>query len=161
MATTKVSVRGHSYYGEGSGILKCTDDVRQGKLQAAIYLLAEYMRQKDHAEILYLWTEAIACTPWATHISGIILPDILDFSVAECEKEDYDGPGLEWLWLFVEVAELLSLYEEYDSSGTAPNECKKESPQYLAWKIGQIAGRFAARWPDDPFDKFQDFESAV
>lgn len=161
MAATKVSVRGHSYY-EGSGILSCTDDIRGGKLQATTYLLTEYVRQKDYYEILYLITEAVACTPWATYSLVGIVPVILDLSVAECEKEgDYDVPGLEWLWLFVEVGELLSLCGEYDSSGPAPNECKKESPQYLAWKIGQIAGRFAARWSDDPFNRFQGFRDAI
>jgi hypothetical protein len=81
--------------------------------------------------------------------------------VAACEKEDYDGPGLEWLWLFVEVGDILSLYEEYDSSGSEPNECKVESAQYLSWKIGQIAGRFAVRWSDDPFGEFKNFEDAI
>ena len=160
MAATKVSVRGHSYYGEGPGILSCTNDVRQGKLRVAFDLLPEYARQKDCVEILYLVTEALACAPWATYILDI-LPVIIDYCVTEYEKEDYDGPGLEWLHLFVEAAELLSLCEEYDSSGSAPNECKEESPQYLAWKIGQIAGRLAARWPDDPFGEFQDFKSAI
>ena len=159
MAATKVSVRGHSYYGEGPGIVKCTDDVRQGKLQAAIGLLPEYAEQKNFGEILYLMTEAVACTPWATAIP-LIVPFVIDSCVAEYEKAGYDGPGREWLWLFVEVGELLSLYEKYDSSGSVPNECKVESAQYMAWKIGQIAGRFAARWHDDPFGKFQDFEIA-
>lgn len=160
MAATKVSIRGHSYYGEGPGIVKCTDDVRQGKLQAAIGLLPEYAEQKNFGEILYLMTETVACTPWATYIL-LIVPGVIDGCVAEYEKVGYDGPGLEWLWLFVEVGELLSLYEEYDSSGSVPNECKVESAQYMAWNIGQIAGRFAARWHDDPFGKFQDFESAI
>jgi len=160
MAATKVSIRGHSYYGEGPGILGCTGDIRQGKLQTAIHLLPEYAKQKNFGEILYLMTEALACTPWATPIPNIV-PAIIDSCVAEYEKADYDGPGLEWLWLFVEVGELLSLYEEYDSSGAVPNECQVESAQYLSWKIGQIAGRFAARWHDDPFGEFQDFRGAI
>ncbi len=161
MAATKVSVRGHSYYGEGPGILGCTDDIKQGKLQAAIHLLPEYVRQKDYYEILYLITEAVTCTPWATSILYII-PAILDACAAEYESRDYDGAaGLEWLHLFVEAGELLSLYEEYDSVGSAPNECKVESAPYMAWKIGLIAGRFAARYYDDPFGKFQDFDSTI
>jgi len=160
MAATKVSIRGRSYYGEGAGILGCTDDIGQGKLQTAISLLPEYANQKNFGEILYLMTEALACAPWATPIR-IIVPRIIDSCVAACEKEDYDGPGLEWLWLFVEVGELLSLYEEYDSSGSEPNECKVESAQYLSWKIGQIAGRFAVRWHDDPFGEFKNFEDAI
>ncbi len=160
MAATKVSIRGHSYYSEGPGIVKCTDDVRQGKLQAAIGLLAEYAEQKNFGEILYLMTEAVACTPWATYILSVV-PPVIDGCVAECEKEDYDGPGLEWLWLFVEVGEILSLCEECDPSGSAPNECKVVSPQYFAWKIGEVAGRFAARWHDNPFSEFQDFRDAI
>ena len=160
MASTRISVRGKTYYSEDIGILSCTNDIRQGKLEAAFGLLPEYGEQKNFDDILYLMTEAVACAPWATYILHIV-PFLIDGCVAEYEKADYDGPGLEWLWLFVEVGELLSLYEEYDSSGSVPNECKVESAQYMAWSIGQIAGRFAARWHDDPFGQFQDFESAI
>jgi len=32
MAATKVSIRGHSYYDEGLGVVKCTDDIRLVKV---------------------------------------------------------------------------------------------------------------------------------
>jgi hypothetical protein len=123
-------------------------------------LILEYGRQEEYAEILYLITEAIACFPSLTAILAVV-PPILDGCVRKYEKQDYDGPGLEWLHLFVEVGELLSLCEKYDSSESAPNECEADSAQYLSWKIGQITGRFALRWHDDPFSEFCHFSDAI
>jgi len=160
MASTRLSVRGRTFYGESPGILSCTDDVREGKLQAVIRLLPEYVHQKDYYEILYITNEATACAPWNTSIFALAAI-FLDAWATECEKSEYYNLGLEWLWLFVEAGELLSLSEEYDSSKAEPNKCKDGSLQHLALKIRQIAGRFAARWPDNPFDRFYEFESAI
>jgi len=160
MAATKVSMRGYQHYGGYPGILGCTADIRQGKWQTLIHLLPEYVGQERYREVLFLMTEVLACAPWAKFIPSIA-PTIIDNCVLECEKTNLDEPDLEWLWLLVEVGELLSLYGEGDSSGAVPNECQEESPQYLSWKVGQIAGRFAARWHDNPFAHFQSFVNTI
>jgi len=160
MVSTKVTFRGHSYSGEAPGVLSYTSDISAVKLQSFFYLLPVYGLQKDWAEILFLITESIACAPWAKSILTIV-PTILDAWVKENSDLNYDGPGLEWLWIFVEVSELLSLYDECDSTNSAPEKCNVASAQYLAWKIGQITGRFALRWPQNPFNEFKNFQSAL
>jgi len=88
---------------------------------------------------------------------------LLDHWVEKCEKTDNsqecDFPALEWLDLFAEAAEILSVCQEADSSGGLPNECKAESAQFLAWKFGRIAGKFAIhdRWRENPVEAFAEF----
>jgi len=158
MAATKLSVRGNEIR-SGPGIVKWTTDMAMGKLQTAIYLMVEYGPQEEYEELLYLMTEAIACNS-SSSVLIFLAPKFLDTWAAKCEKEDdppeYDFPSVNWLHLFVAAADILSICQESDSSGAPPNECKKESPQFLAWNFGQMVGRFAysdSRWRDNPFEK--------
>jgi hypothetical protein len=159
MMDTKLNLRGQTIC-TLSNVLDCTNDVREVKLQTFFYLLVEYLLQKDFLEILFLITESIACTTWATEILKIV-PVVLDVISRNYINTDDYSPGLEWLWLFTELGELLSLYQEYDASNIKPYECKQESAQFLTWKIGQMAGIFAEKWSKDPFKAFEDYRGVL
>lgn len=156
MAATKLSVRG-TQVRSGPGIVRYKPDMAVGKRWSALSLLAEYFRQKDYDGMLYLITEAAACISSDTVLVSLA-PVILDHWAAECEKADatqeYDFPFLDWLALFAGAAEILSVCQHSDSAGDVPSKCKPESAQFLAWKFGQIVGRYAvhdSRWSADPF----------
>lgn len=164
--STELSVRGAEVR-SGPRIVSYTGDMATGKWQTALYLLPEYLRQEDYGEMLYLMTEAAACNSWDT-VMVSLAPAVLDRWATKCENEDasqgFDFPTLEWLDLFAEAVEILSVCQEIDSSATLPNECKKESAQYLAWKFGKIAGTFIVpdnRWHDDPFSNLWELSHAV
>lgn len=171
VAATQVSYRGTEIR-LGGGILSCTHDVAEGKWHAALYLLLEWVRQKDknYEELLYAITEAAACMPKDTFITIAGLA-ILGVWTTECEKTDasqeYDFPDFAWRELFAGAAELLSFCQEADSAGDLPNKCEEHSPQFVAWKFGQIIGRFAAqdpRWGENPLEKtsgFNDVEGDI
>lgn len=166
MAATKLSVRGNEFR-SGPGIVNWTRDIAQGKWLSAFYLMAEYRRQEDYQELLFLMTEAAACnSPDTDMVYFASVP--LDLWVARCEKEDdsreLDFPDMNWLDVFAAAADILSVCQKSDSSNVLPNECKKESPQFLAWKFGQIVGRFAyndIRWREDPLVKLSDIKDFI
>ena len=155
LLATPVSPRGRSYF-SGPGVLPSSPDVISGKLTAAFFNYG--LNQDDNLNNLSSFTELFACLPSAGHLL-VMIHSFIDGCVAEYEKYDY--PCLEWVWLFVEIGEILSLVEAYDASGVDPGVCKKESAQYMAWKFGQVAGKFALRWTDDPFALFYNYWSAV
>ena len=144
---------------EGTMTQNSINDISAGKLHTFLYLLPVYAQQEDWLENLFNLNECITCAPWAKPLL-ILGPIFLDGWIKDVSEQDNDRPGLEWLWLFVEAGELLLLNRENDSAAT-PSECKKDSVQYLSWKIGQIIGKFALNWYDDPFDHFKSYESVV
>ena len=161
MAATRLSARGDQIL-SGQGMVDYQRDIINGKWLAALFMCEVYEHEEDYEAALYLVMEAIAYNPGNTQLleQASVL---IDRWVEECEKEDasqeYDFPTLWWLDLFAEAAEILSVCQEVDSSGGLPSECKKESAQFLAWKFGQIAGRFAVhdRWCKNPFEAFAGF----
>ena len=158
MAATRLSARGAQFMsGEriaGPGIVPITNDIRQAKRLTAMLMLSVYERKEDYDEALYLVTEAAACNPWDTEILSLA-PTLLDLWVEKCEKADsLDECFLDWLYLFETTADLISICQEADSSGILPDECKKESAQFLAWKFGQLVAAYALRdkqWHDTLF----------
>lgn len=161
MVATRLPTRGVEVRA-GPGIIRQTLDITRGKLLAALFMQQEYEAEGGYGEALYLVTEAVACNPWATQLLQEA-PVLLDHWAERCEKEDaseeYEFPTLQWLDLFAEAAEVLSVCQEADSSGALPNECKEESAQFLAWKFGQIAGKLAVhdRWCENPVEAFAEF----
>lgn len=168
VAGTKVSSRGGAIT-SGREIIWCTADIAQAKWHTAYYLLLECGRQKalDHEEVLYALAEAAACAPSGTSLIIPLALGVLSNWTATCEKTDasqeYDFPDFGWLDLFTGAAELLSFCQEADTAGNLPNKCEADSPQYAAWKFGQIAGRFAVqdpRWSTNPHEKTNAFYDA-
>lgn len=172
MADTQLSVSSLRDYSMrfGTGIVNYHPDMGKVRTFTAI-MLPFIIKGQYHSEILFHITKAL---PYADDIWHTFLVQnsckLLEDWTAYCDKYDKENqakenladtnPTLEWLDLFAATAEILSVCEESDSIGALPNECKKESAQYLSWKFGQIAGHFTLQdniWHDDPFKYFRQF----
>lgn len=167
MAGTQLTLRGEEVR-SGLGIVKYYRDMAYAKLYTVLSLLLiyPYEESQNYGEILYHINETlpyITAAPW----QNLLIKEgyeVLEGWTEKCEVEDarreFDFPTLEWLDLFAEAAETLSLCQEADVEGDLPSKCKPESAQFLAWKFGQIVSRFVApdsRWHDDAFGQFSGF----
>lgn len=165
MAATKPSWNPYTgHLVDGPGFIRQTKDISWAIWLTATLMQTVYEEDGDYKEALDLITGAWAFNPELSEIFTTKVPVLLDYWAAECEREDattaYDFPTLEWLDLFAEAAELLSVCQEADTAGALPSDCKHESAQFLAWKFGQIAGKVVApdnRWHEDPFHNFRQF----
>jgi hypothetical protein len=152
MAATKLSRHGGGQsYRSGDDIVSYTDDMGWGKVLAAIMACDPYSDAEDYDEALYLMMEAGDTTG---HYSVDNAVGLLDRWAARCEAiEQREGADeldafLEWTTLLYSAAEVVSVCQQVDTSGVLPGECDKASPQFLAYKLGQLAARFAAKNTD-------------
>lgn len=182
VAGTKVSHRGPGdNWTYGQGILWCGPDVRAVKWETCYGLLRKYTAEPDFkeredplVESAYLLIEAGGCDAGSALELSLLemVPLVLASLAGCCEKYDtsreceaydtsrvIDSPSVYWAPLFAAAAEALSAYGVADSSGDLPEECAKQSAQFLAWNFGQLAARFCTherwrnmtfgdRWPD-------------
>ena len=152
MAATKLSRHGGGQsYRSGDDIVSYTDDMGWGKVLAAIMACDPYSDAEDYDEALYLMMEAGDTTGHYTVDNAV---GLLDRWAARCEAiEQREGADeldafLEWTPLLYSAAEVVSVCQQVDTSGVLPGECDKASPQFLAYKLGQLAARFAAKNAD-------------
>lgn len=156
VAATKVNVRGTAIV-SGPGIIEVTPDVRIVKWLVAVCRQDIYREPKDAKETrlllndckeaLFLASEALGCSyPYfRTHLAEYAVK-ALDRWAELCERTDArwddDIPVDDWLDLFAAAANLLADSPETDSSGSSPKDCTVESAQFMAWKFGNLVGRF-------------------
>lgn len=119
-------------------------DVEVVKALAAIILQAFYAGRQDYETALYLLTEAVASNGSGRFSDGLlaVVPALLDLFAQKCEASDTFE---EWVDLFDRAAAIVEVCGEADVEGELPATCKATSPQFLAWKFGQLAARFAVR----------------
>lgn len=143
----------------GGTALGLHTDVEWGKWLAAVLVSHIHRAQEDYREALFLITEAAACGGGCETLlseGGALLDLWAEKCVRMDATQEQDSPTLEWLDLFAEAAELLSISTYVEPEGTLPNTYPKESPPFLAYQLGQIAARFAFEgegWRENPFDK--------
>jgi len=149
MAATKLSWhRGGSMW--GGDIVPYTDDMGSGKEVTALAMSLLYPQVEDYDEALYLIGQAVD-TPRRGDAPLVLADDLLDRWAAKCERiEQQEGAGQldawnEWTSLLYRAAEVLSVCQHVDTSGAPPGECQQGSAQFLAYKLGQLAARFAAK----------------
>jgi hypothetical protein len=110
------------------------------------------------------YTETLSVITRAADVTGDPLGllgqvgDLLDRWAARCERirqrESVDelDAFVEWTVLLTQAGEVLSVCQHADTSGTLPGKCKHDSAQFLAYKLGQLAARFATEnahlWQD-------------
>ena len=140
MAATKTGKRGPTWSSEGLGQL----DVGETKAFAAIVLQDFYTKRGDYGLALYLLNEAVASRglEYLSESLLTIISKLLDSFAEKCEKGNDFGV---WVDLFDRVAAFTEICGEADVSGELPSDCKVASPQFLAWKFGQLVARFAIR----------------
>lgn len=120
------------------------DDVEVTKAFAAIILQDFYARRQDYEMALYLLTEAVASNgpgPFSESLLAVV-SSLLESFAEKCERLNDFG---EWVALFDRATDVTELCGEADVSGELPSDCKVSSPQFLAWKFGQLAARFTIR----------------
>jgi len=71
-----------------------------------------------------------------------VVPMLLESFAEKCEKVN---SFYEWVNLFDRAAGITEICGEADASGVLPSDCRVTSPQFLAWKFGQLVARFAIR----------------
>lgn len=121
------------------------DDMEVTKAFAAIILQDFYEKRQDYEMALYLLTEAVASNgpgPFSESLLTVV-PGLLESFAEKCEKLNDFG---EWVDLFDRATDITELCGEADVSGELPSGCKVSSPQFLAWKFGQLVARFAIRF---------------
>ncbi|MCD6568287.1 MAG: hypothetical protein J7K94_06100 [Dehalococcoidia bacterium] len=162
MVCTQLSWTGLGLH-SGPGIVESSPDMVKAKLFTASFVPTIYPfqeREKFSERFLYESQILRVFGPQDDErISGNC--DLLEVWAAKCDEFDNTGvedfPNLEWIDLFAAAAIVLSASKDVDSSAALPCECHRTSPQYLAWKFGHMAGRFADpenRFYDDPFTHF-------
>lgn len=142
MAATKTSTRGPT---TSFGVGLHHWDVGVTKALAAIVLQDFYARRQDYELALYLLTEAVASNGpgfFSESLLGVV-PGLLESFVEKCERINSLGG---WVDLFDRAANITEVCGEADVSGELPSDCEVASPQFLAWKFGQLVARFAIRF---------------
>jgi hypothetical protein len=140
MAATRTTRRGQTWSSEGLGQF----DVGVTKALAAIIFQDFYEQRQEHEMALYLLTEVVASNgpgPFSESLLEVV-PGLLESFAEKCERANNFG---EWVDLFDRAAGITEICGEADTSGDSPSNCKKTSPQFLAWKFGQLVARFAIR----------------
>jgi hypothetical protein len=137
----------------GGDTVTYTDDMRRGKDFAARLMSTLCAEMDNYEETLSVITRAAGMTGDPLGLLGQVA-DLLDRWAAKCEAiEQREGADeldafLEWTPLLYSAAEVVSVGQQVDTSGVLPGECDKASPQFLAYKLGQLAARFAANNAD-------------
>ena len=141
MASTKTTTRGSTTtFGASLGHV----DVAMTKALAAIVLQDFYARRQNYELALYLLTEAVASNSSGLFSEDLlaVVPSLLESFADKCERiNDFE----EWVDLFDRAAGITEMCGEADVSEGLPSVCKPTSPQFLAWKFGQLVARFAVR----------------
>ncbi len=139
MAATKTTRRGPTI-SIGMGLDHWDVGVTKGL--AAIVLQDFYAKRHDYEMALYLLTEAVASnSPGPSSESLLaVVPGLLESFAEKCERIN---SFREWVDLFDRAAGITEICGEADASGDLPSDCKVTSPQFLAWKFGQLVARFA------------------
>jgi tetratricopeptide (TPR) repeat protein len=140
MAATRTTRRGQTWSSEGLGQF----DVGVTKALAAIIFQDFYEQRQDYEMALYLLTEAVASNgpgPFSESLLAVV-SSLLEPFAEKCERLNDFG---EWVALFDRATDITELCGEVDASGELPSDCKVSSPQFLAWKFGQLAARFTIR----------------
>jgi hypothetical protein len=157
MAATQLSRFGGGV-GTGGDIVTYTDDMRRGKELAARLMSTLCAEMDNYTETLSVITRAADVTGDPLGLLGQV-GDLLDRWAARCERirqrENVDelDAFVEWTVLLTQAGEVLSVCQHADTSGTLPGECRQDSAQFLAYKLGQLAARFAS----DNAHLWQDF----
>jgi hypothetical protein len=153
MAATKMAQRGVTFSSEGLTHF----DVKETKALAAIILQDFYVRRRDYEMALRLLTEGVAVAYELFSESLLaVVPGLLDSFAEKCEREDDFGEWFEgWVGLLDRTADITELCGEADASGDLPSKCKTNSPQFWAWKFGQLSARFVVRYNVDWDDSEQ------
>lgn len=139
MAGTKMAHRGGTFSSEGLSHF----DVQETKALAAIILQDFYVRRQDYEMALYLLTEAVASNSLPLSESLAVVPGLLESFAEKCER---GNSFMEWVGLFDQAAGITEICGEADVSGDLPSKCKVSSPQFVAWRFGQLVARFAIRY---------------
>jgi len=137
MADTKTTKRGPTWSSEGLGQF----DVGITKVMAAVILEDFYARRQDYELALYLLMEAVASNGPGPFSESLIaaVPRLLESFADKCERVNDFG---EWVDLFDRAAGITAVCGDADVDGELPSNCKVASPQFLAWKFGQLVARF-------------------
>ena len=141
MAATKTTRRGPTI-SVGMGLDHL--DVEVTKELAAMILQDFYAKRQDYESALYLLTEAVASSgpgPFSESLLAVV-PVLLESFALKCERVNSSG---EWVKIFDRAASITEMCGEADVSGNLPSDCKVTSPQFLAWKFGQLVARFIIR----------------
>ena len=141
MAATKTTRRGPTI-SLGMGLNHW--DVGVTKALAAIVLQDFYAKRQNYELALYLLTEAVASNSSELFSKSLlaVVPGLLESFAEKCERVNSFG---EWVDLFDRAAGIIEMCGEADVSGGLSSDCKIASPQFLAWKFGQLVARFAIR----------------
>jgi hypothetical protein len=140
MAATKTKRRGPTWSPEGLDYL----DVGETKALAVTVLHGFYAERQDYNMALYLLTEALASNALGFYSESLLVftQSLLVSFAEKCERENDFG---DWVDLFDRATKITEICGEADVSGELPSSCKETSPQFMAWKFGQIVARFAIR----------------
>jgi hypothetical protein len=123
-------------------------DIRLPEIFAAIVIQDCYCMEKEYEFALRISKEVIISNSQYGYVDDfsenliLVYSDLLDSFCNKCEEEnDYS----DWVDLLDYSAGIVEFCGEADVSSSLPSECKKTSPQFYAWKFGQIVARFALR----------------
>ncbi|MBI2305370.1 MAG: hypothetical protein HYU86_11575 [Chloroflexi bacterium] len=159
MAATRLSVE----YGPGGttsfpqdsgvGVLTNTADIVLGKCITAISMpyVVSQSNANYYIETLYAIKSAGRSSVYIGPLAEFACK-LLDSWAEACEKKEtcsdeekyeIDYRFYDWISLFLAASDILGFCRQWDCSDALPSEYNKESAQYLAWKFGQLVGRYA------------------
>jgi hypothetical protein len=147
MAATRLSRHAGGYaYREGGDVVKYSEDMGRAKDLTAYVMCDVYAETEDYEEALHLIAEAADTTGDRLELIPRAI-DLLDRWAAKCPaalEPTWDLP--EFMFDLLESAgRVLSVCQTADASGALPGDCEQGSAQFLAYKLGQLAARFATR----------------
>jgi len=110
-----------------------------------------------HTSALQIVKHAADCVGGGAGLISLAC-DLLDRAAATCDArewteleqgerepgESYDDAAFEaWQELLGRAVDLLAVCQRADTSGSLPRDCDKDSAQFLAYKVGQLAAAFS------------------
>ncbi|MFA5055584.1 MAG: hypothetical protein WC562_05360 [Dehalococcoidia bacterium] len=110
----------------------------------AIVLQAYYVERQDYDSAFRLLTEALSSNSPGNFSEGLMeaVPDLVELFAVKCETIN---DAEDWVCLFDRVSDVIEVCGEADISGVHPSNNKVTSPQFLAWKFGNLIARYALR----------------
>lgn len=111
---------------------------------AAIIIQDYYAMRQDYANALQLLVKAVTSLGPGYYSENLlaIVPVLIESFAEKCEQINDFG---DWVDLLDQVASVIKICGNADTFGDRPSSCKETSPQFLAWKFGQIVARYAIR----------------
>lgn len=138
MVATKTEKRGPTWSSKGLEHF----DVAETKALAVIVLYGFYAERQEYNTALYLLTEALTSNARGFYSESLLvsISSLLESFAKKCERLN---DMIQWVGLFDRAAGIIEICGEADTVGDLPSNCIVASPQFLAWKFGQLVARFA------------------